>query len=224
MAFCFCSAARAQISVSAAQAGSGEYVYEAAKDPNGFEQDAQDWNAAFQDLGSNVKANALISDGAAPVFYVANALPKDTAMDMVMTFDFSQSGHHATKVSGGHWMQSFSPGEVQPYYQRFYSINGGKEILIDQSPSWGKFPNSGDAKATGFFGKVGFGSAMDAPLNFPEPARTFTYRISVKFQNRQTGEESEVRPLSIQAVRTTGDPRSRREPMTLKFSLATAQK
>ena len=80
-AFYFCSAARAQISVSAAQAGSGEYVYEVAKDPNGFEQDAQDWNAAFQDLGSNVKANALISDGAAPVFYVANALPKETAMD-----------------------------------------------------------------------------------------------------------------------------------------------
>ena len=221
---CGARPAAAQIEVSSRQVEKGEYVYEMASDPGAFAQAARDWNASFEPLCSNVKAVSETDKGGANVIYLANTIPKEATMEVVMTFDFSQSGSLATQVEGGHWMQSFAPGESQPYYQRLYSINGGKEVLIDQSPSWGEFPNDGDVKATGFRRMAFLGGEFESPVNFSEPAKTFTYKIVVKFQNRKTGEEGQVPSKTVQAVRGIGDPALKREPLVFRFAMQPAKK
>lgn len=213
----------AQLAVSPDQIKGGEFTYAMVSAQDGYEAAAESWNSAFGSLGSNVNAVSQAA-GNFPVIYVTNTSTSETGMEIVMTFDFSASGQVATGVSGQHWMQSFSTTDVQPYFQRFYSVNGGKEQLIDQSPSWGDFPNEGDSQATGFYSMRHMGGEIDEPLQFAEHAKTFTYRIAVKFQNRKDGAEATIPARLVQPLRGTSDPAVKREPMVLHFTTQPAQK
>lgn len=204
--------------VKAGQVQGGEYVYQFNMEGEEYDASAMRWNDTFGGDSTNARAHSEVHDNLSCVF-IANYQPASEEMEVVMRFDFSQSGHEATGVSGGHWMQKFLTDNSQAYYQRFFSINDGEPVLIDESPAWGQFPNSGDDAETGFLKNVFMGAQESDPLVFAEPARTFVYRILVKFQDRESGDPAAVRTQMVQPIRAGSEEHLKRAQMKLSFSL-----
>jgi hypothetical protein len=210
-----------QMAVETSDVKGGQYAYEFQPAQADSEAAAHSWNDAFGGASVNAKAVGERNQEY-EVLSVTNCQDTGAGMEVVMEFDFSSCGHLATEVTGGHWMQKFLKQDVQAYYRRSYSINGGREILIEESPAWGQFPNSGDDRETGFLRMAYMGGDHDDPLVFTEPAKTFTYRIVVKTQDRKSGDEAVVPPGMVQPIRASGDPQAKRPPMVLTFTMQPA--